>query len=120
MNAFYKIQGIILRHQFAVAMVITILIAFTMTAISLSLYSSSGTLQLDLSRPGYETARKEIINPEDKDEFATNGPINKKSLEEFQALYDAQRKELNSIGKYNDKGLDDESLTLWPAAPPQN
>ena len=94
------------------AIAATIVIAFIMTAVSLSLYVSSGTLQLDLSRPGYESARKELIKPDDKKDFATNGQINKETLDEYQKQFDAQRTELNRIGKFKDQGLSDDSLTL--------
>ena len=94
------------------AIALTVIIAFIMTAVSLSLYVSSGTLQLDLSRPGYESARKDLIKPEEKKDFATNGPIDKEALDEYQKQFDAQRTELNRIGKFKDQGLNDDSLTL--------
>ena len=102
------------QHQFMMAIIFTVLVAIIMTGVSLSLYVSSGTLQLDLSRPGYEAARKELIKPQSTNEFAVSGPINKQALDEYQKLFDEQRKELNSIGKFKDKGLDDDSLTLAP------
>lgn len=107
------------KHQLTLAILLTIAVAFLMTAVSLSLYVSSGTLQLDLSRPGYEAARKELIKPEDKQEFATSGPINKQALEEYQKQFDAQRTELNRIGKFKNNALDDDSLTLSPEATQQ-
>ena len=112
MNWLNHFKAFATQHQFMMAIIFTVFIAIIMTGVSLSLYVSSGTLQLDLSRPGYETARKELIKPQSTNEFATNGPINKQALEEYQKLFDEQRKELNSIGKFKDKGLDDDSLTI--------
>lgn len=109
-----RIKAIAIRHQLTMAIALTIIITLIMTGVSLSLYASSGALQLDLSRPGYEAVRKEIIKPEDKTDFATNGSINKQALDEYQKLFDAQRTQLNSIGTFKDKGLDDDSLTLSP------
>ena len=83
-----------------------------MTAISLSLYASSGTLQLDLSRPGYEAARKNIINPDDTSTFSASGPVDAKALEQYQKLFDAQRKEMNTLSRFKDNGLSDPSLGL--------
>lgn len=116
MKWFDRFKAFATQHQFMMAILLTIFVAILMTGVSLSLYVSSGTLQLDLSRPGYASARKELIKPQSTDEFATNGPINKQALDEYQKLFDEQRKELNSIGKFNDKGLDDDSLTLGQAA----
>ena len=114
-----RVKQTAIRHQFTMAIALTIIIAIIMTAISLSLYVSSGTLQLDLSRPGYESARKELIKPEDKSDFATNGPIDKRALDEYQKQFDAQRTELNRIGKFKDQGLSDDSLTLSSEATQQ-
>lgn len=109
-----KLKSVIDRHQLTGAIILTIVIALIMTSISLSLYVSSGTLQLDLSRPGYESARKEIINPDNNNEFSASGSINQQSLEEYQKQFDSQRSELNSIGNFKDQGLSDESLTISP------
>lgn len=115
-----RIKQTAIRHRFMMAIVLTVVIACIMTAISLSLYVSSGTLQLDLSRPGYESARKELIKPEDKKDFAINGAIDKQALEEYQKQFDTQRAELNRIGKFKDHGLSDDSLTLSSEATQQN
>lgn len=112
MNPLARVKAVAAKHQFTMAITLTIIVAFIMTAVSLSLYVSSGAIQLDLSRPGYEAARKELIKPEEKKDFAANGPINKEALDEYQKQFDAQRTELNRIGKYEDKGLDDDALVL--------
>lgn len=113
-----QIRAIAERHRLTGAIVLVIAIGLTMTAISLSLYASSGTLQLDLSRPGYESARKEIINPDDISKFSQTGPVDAKALEQYQKLFDSQRKEMNTISKFKDNGLSDPSLGLSaPEAP---
>lgn len=107
-----RLRAIAEQHRFTLAMALVVGVACVMTAISLSLYASSGTLQLDLSRPGYEAARKDIINPDDTSKFSPSGPINADVLSQYQKLFDAQRKEMNTIGKFKDKGLDDATLGL--------
>lgn len=119
MSLVVRARAVAEQHRFTMAVLLAVFISFIMTAISLSLYVSSGTLQLDLSRPGYESARKNIINPDDTVEFSSSGPVNTQSLDQYQKLFDAQRKEMNSISAYKDKGLDDDSLTLRPPAPAQ-
>lgn len=93
-------------------MTLVVVIAVLMTVISLSLYVSSGTLQLDLSRPGYESVRKNIVNPNNRSEFASSGPVNTEVLNEYQKRFDSQRGELNAIGSFKDAGLEDASLGL--------
>lgn len=112
MISFARMKETAQKHQLTIAIVLIVVIAVIMTAVSLSLYVSSGTLQLDLSRPGYESARKELIKPEDKTDYATNGPVNKQTLDAYQKLFDAQRTELNRIRTFKDQGLSDETLTL--------
>ncbi len=107
-----RMKEIALKHQLTIAIILVVIVAIIMTAVSLSLYVSSGTLQLDLSRPGYESARKELIKPEDKTDYATNGSVNKQALDAYQKLFDAQRTELNRIGKFKDLGLSDDTLML--------
>ena len=112
MKLFARVKELTLKHQLPMAILLTVVVAIIMTAVSLSLYVSSGTLQLDLSRPGYESARKELTKPEDKTDYATNGPVNKQALDEYQKLFEAQRAELNRIGKFKDQGLSDDTLML--------
>lgn len=117
MNWIERFRATAERHRFSIAIAFVIAIACTMTAVSLSLYASSGTRQLDLSRPGYETARKEIINPDDTSTFSPNGAIDKKTLEQYQKLFDNQRKEMNTLSRFKDSGLGDPALGL--SAPEQ-
>lgn len=107
-----RVRQIAERHRFLLAIFAVIAIGCIMTAISLSLYASSGTLQLDLSRPGYEAARKEIINPDDTSTFSASGPVDKKALDQYQKLFDAQRKEMNTLSRFKDNGLSDPALGL--------
>lgn len=101
------------RHRFPFAIAIVVAIALLMTAISLSLYITSGTSRLDLSRPGYEQARKDV-KPTPEDSFSADGPVDKSALDEFQRLYEARRKNLNELGDFKDTTLDDNSLRLQP------
>ncbi len=106
------------RHRLPVAIGGVIALALLMTAINLSLYVSSGTSSLDLSRPGYEQARRETQENDTKRlDFESTGPINQAVLEEFRKIFTDQREELNALGGFRDTALDDESLRLnAPAA----
>jgi hypothetical protein len=101
------------RHRFPVAIAIVVGIALLMTAVSLSLYITSGTSRLDLSRPGYEQVRKDVKATPDAS-FSSDGPVDKAALDEFQKLYDARRTNLNELGDFKDTTLDDSSLRFEP------
>ena len=108
--------ALVSRHRFPFAIASVISIAILMTTISLSLYVTSGTARLDLSRPGYESVRKNIqITPEET--FNTDGPINKAALDEFDKLLGQRRANLNALGDFKDASLDDASLKLSPDIP---
>lgn len=104
-------KGLISRHRFPFAITGVVGIAFLMTAISLSLYVTSGTSRLDLSRPGYENVRKDVQEgPEET--FRSDGPVNKAALDEFERLLQKRRDNLNGLGDFEDTSLDDTSLRL--------
>lgn len=107
-----RLTQVLMKHQLVLMIVATIAVALIMTWISLSLYVSGGTLQLDLSRPGYEAVRKEIFNPNASQDFSATGSVDSAILDKYQTLFDAQRQDLNSFSRFKDKALDDDSLTL--------
>lgn len=104
---------LVARHRFLFAIGAVIAVSMLMTAVSLSLYVSSGTSRLDLSRPGYESVRQDVQEaPEDT--FRSDGVVDKAALDEFEKLLHARRSNLNGLGDFEDQLLDDSSLRLEP------
>jgi hypothetical protein len=101
-------------HQFVSMIVLAILIALFLVYVALSLYQSSGTLQLDLSRPGYDSAREEASKGNEVFKgFSADGPINRDSLNEFDRLYKEKAAEaLIDIDAFSGDALSDATLTL--------
>ena len=101
-------------HQFFVMIALVLAISLFLVYVALSLYQSSGTLQLDLSRPGYDNARQEAIKGNEVFEgFAADGPINAESLKEFDELYKQKAAEaLIEIDAFSGDALSDATLTL--------
>lgn len=88
-----KIREVIMKHQLTALLVGTIIIALICSAIGLMLYNTSGTAQIDLSRPDYAGVKPLTDNKGDAIEYIdypANGPINDESLREFDRLYKAQ------------------------------
>lgn len=102
------------NHQFAVMIVGVIVISLFLVYVALSLYGSSGTLQLDLSRPGYDNARKEVRKESEVFRgFSEDGAITAETLEEFQTLYKQKSDEaLVKIDAFSGDVLSDEALSL--------
>lgn len=106
--------GVVRNHQFAVMIVGVITISLFLVYVALSLYGSSGTLQLDLSRPGYDSARKEVRKESEVFRgFSEDGAITTEALEEFEALYKQKSEEaLAKIDAFSGDVLSDEALSL--------
>lgn len=101
-------------RQFLRMVVLVISVSLFLVYVALSLYQSSGTLQLDLSRPGYDNARKEAIKDTEVFKgFSADGQIDKKSLDEFNKLYSKKASEaLISIDAFSGDALSDQALGL--------
>lgn len=101
------------RHQFTVLIVGSILTSLFLVFVALSLYVTSGTIQLDLSRPGFAEARKEAIGSGTVFKgFSPNGDINKAALDEFETLYNKKLKEATSVKAFSGDALSDKTLRL--------
>ena len=101
-------------HQYFSMIVLVILVSLFLVYVALSLYQSSGTLQLDLSRPGYDSARQEAIKDNEVFKgYSGDGPINKDSLAEFETLYKQKAAEaLINIDAFSGDALSDGALAL--------
>lgn len=101
-------------HQFVLMIALVLAISLFLVYVALSLYQSSGTLQLDLSRPGYDNARQEAIKGNEVFKgYAADGPINVESLNEFDELYKQKAAEaLIEIDAFSGQPLSDATLTL--------
>ncbi len=102
------------NHQFLVMIVSAIIVSFFLVYVALSLYRSSGTMQLDLSRPGYDNARKEVTKDSGVFKaYPEDGPINNEALEQFDKLYKSKASEaLIEIDAFSGDALSDEALSL--------
>lgn len=111
----HRLARIVARHRLPAAIGLVVTITGLMTILSVGLYITSGTSGLDLSRPGYDAARKEVKN-DSTPNFALSGPLDNEAYGVFKKLYDDQRSRLSGIGKFDDTVLSDESLGLAPAS----
>lgn len=98
------------QHKFMVLVGITIILSLVLVAISLWLYSSSGAMQLDLSRPGYQSVRNQANDTRNFVGFSSSGPIDKEALDEFRKLYSEELKEATAIESFGGDVLSDSSL----------
>jgi hypothetical protein len=102
------------HHRFIALVAITIFIALFLVSVALALYASSGTAQLDLTRPGYQSVREQAGRSTDFDAFSATGPLDKESIEQFRKLYDQQAEKATNVDSFSGVVMDESSLSIDP------
>lgn len=96
---------------------LAILSALLLTTVSMALYFASGTAKLDLSRPGYETARTQINRTDGSNQnFSSNGELDGAVIKDFLKKYDRESKDLQQCSSFNENILDDTQLGITTEA----
>lgn len=89
-----------------------ILLSIALTIVGVSWYSLGGSSKLDLSRPGYERERTEVLTTDTQETYDTTSPITKSAINDFLKEYDDRSKELSGYGNFSDGSLDDNNIQL--------
>ncbi len=100
------------QHRFLIMVLGAISIALFMVMVSMNLYSSSGTAQLDLSRPDYQSVRSQASREEAATEFSSTGDINKQVLDEFRTMYTDKANQVIKADGFSGEALSDSALGL--------
>ncbi len=98
------------RHRLSLLLIMTVIIALVMTSISVVIYNSSGAAQLDLSRPGYRSVSDKVEEEDEIDTYSGLGDLDKKSINEFIKIYDAQAAKAKAVDAFNGDPLNPEVL----------
>ena len=95
-------------------------IALILVIASLILYTSDGTIQLDLSRPVLQEAREaqkkakkeeERKKNEKDEEFLPQGGLSSKDMADFERLYSQARNKIHT-DEFSESSLSDETLKI--------
>jgi hypothetical protein len=103
------------QHRFLLLIALTIIVAIVLVGISLVIYNVSGSAQLDLSRPGYQSVSDKVEQDDEIDEYDASGPVNKTTVNEFTTLYDAQAAKAKATDAFNGDPLNPEVLEFGEA-----
>lgn len=109
-----RFRELIERHRIIYGIVFALIAAMLLTAVSMALYVSSGASRLDLSRPGYESARTKVSQSPYEDDFSATGPINSDVANDFQKRFTTHRDKLNKLDTFGTNALDDTELQIAP------
>ncbi|HEX4662249.1 MAG TPA: hypothetical protein VH144_01410 [Candidatus Saccharimonadales bacterium] len=102
--------------KFLAALCLAVLLAIVMTITSVVMYATSGVSSIDLSRPGYEQARKGLKTVDASKTFSPTGPLDGTVIDQFNQIYTSQTTQTRSFGGFNDTAIDDGNLGLTPGA----
>lgn len=100
------------RNRFLLAIFGSIVVALLLATYSMVLYNSSGTAQLDLSRPGYKSVRDKVKIDNSFDGFLESGQVDMAALDEFRQLYAPKAKDALSVDAFNSDVLSDHALGI--------
>lgn len=103
-------SGFWAHHRLILLLIATVMIALTLTVISVIAYTLSGAAQLDLSRPGYRSVSSQVETEDTIDTYSASGPVNKQAIEDFITLYDEQARKAKAVDAFNGDPLNPEVL----------
>jgi len=104
------------RHRFMILIAGTIFISIVLVIVSLIYYNVSGSAQLDLSRPGYQSVSDQVDRDDTVLDYSAFGPVNKTTIDEFTKLYDIQAKKAKAVDAFNGDPLNPELLEFGAVA----
>lgn len=109
-EATIEAPSFVAEHRFVLLLAAAVAIAIGLTIVSMTLYAVSGTAQLDLSRPGYQSVSDKVDKETKIDTYSATGPVTKETIQEFMKLYDEQAKKAKAVDAFNGDPLNPELL----------
>lgn len=116
-----NIMDYVQAHSLVIGVAGVVGVAIILTSINMVLYVTTGTSKLDLSRPGYESARKEVSNEDKLDQqksFSSIGKLDKKTLDEYLVSYKKKQQALQRYDKFSTEILENPQLNLPSSTEP--
>jgi len=99
------------RHRFLLLIALTIVVALGLVSVSLVMYNVSGAALLDFSRPGFQSVASQADKSSaDFKTYASSGPVNAKTIQEFQTLYDEQAKSVKTVDAFGSDPLNADTI----------
>lgn len=100
-------------HQFVAFIILVLVITVIITLVGMSIYVSSGTMKIDLSRPGYEKVRNEVQQSSAQKSFASSGSLDSAAIKQFNSQLNSSVTDLKNSGNFGGASdLSDQSLGL--------
>lgn len=108
-----QVKRWIINHQWPAFIIVVLIVATTLSGVSLWLYRVSGASKLDLSRPGYEKVREDVKDDNDGTKpFSPTGNLDDAAIKDFRSRYENIKMRLDQMNSYDDAAVSDENLGL--------
>jgi hypothetical protein len=105
------------EHRFMVLITATIIIATILVCVSLYIYNVSGSAQLDLSRPGYQSVSDKVNRTDPVTDYSAFGPVNKGTVNDFTTIFDQQATKAKAVDAFNGDPLNPDVLEFSNPTP---
>ena len=102
-------------HRFLLLVLGTIVISIALVCVSLVIYTTSGAIQLDLSRPGYQSVSGQVIREDPVDGYSASGPVTTETVNEFTTLFATEAEKAKAVDAFNGDPLNPEVLSFGQA-----
>ena len=108
-----KLQDFFKRHQLGFFILISIIVSVALVIVSVSVYITSGAINVDCSLPtDAEICKRVIVDDENEKTFSPNGFFNEQAIKDFNAVYDDIKSGLDKMGSFGADAISDEALDL--------
>lgn len=97
-------------HRFILLIIGTIVVSIVLVVVSLVIYNVSGSAQLDLSRPGYQSVSGQVERGNSIEGFEASGSVTTETINDFLKQYDEHAHKAKSVDAFNGDPLNPELL----------
>lgn len=102
-----------LKHKIIFLITGAITFSLVLVIISMTMYVSSGTIQLDLSRPGYiNVSEQGVVTDKTLTNFPQFGSVDQETLNSFEKQFQEYSKKAKAVEAFNGDPLDPKALGL--------
>lgn len=100
------------RHRFLLMVFGAIGISLVLVIIAMSLYINSTAIELDLSRPAYQSVREQAGKDIPATTFPSTGTLDAAALKDFHDMYTDQYDKVVGASSFGSNALSDQALEL--------
>ncbi len=100
------------KRRLVVALGLAIFASLVLTAVSLTIYKVGDYYRYDLSRPGYESERSNVVSTTTTITYDTSSAFSKEDIDSSISEFDGHTQNISKYNTFGDSSLSDEDLQL--------